>query len=128
MSVKQIEMIRGARKIVDDCTGVKKDELVLIITDTGMSFSIAESLAIAARERDAEVMVSLMSPRPVEGNDPPLPIVQAMQSANVIFMACSRSIFHSPSRIQAAKNGARGISITELLKMICSVEQLRQTS
>lgn len=113
MGVKQIEMIRGAKKLVDDCTGVKKDELVLIITDTGMPFSIAESLAIAARERGAEVMVSLMSPRPVEGNDPPLPIVQAMQSANVIFMACSRSIFHSPSRIQAAKNGARGISITE---------------
>ena len=63
MGVKQIEMIRGARKIVDDCTGVKEDELVLIITDTGMPFSIAEVLAIAARERGAEVMVSLMSPR-----------------------------------------------------------------
>ncbi len=113
MSVKQIEMIKGARKLVDDCTKVKEGELVLIITDTGMPFSIAETIAMAARERGAEVMISLMSPRPIEGNDPPLPIVQAMQSADVIFMACSRSIFHSPSRVQAAKNGARGISITE---------------
>jgi len=113
MGVKQIEMIKGARKLVDDCTKVKGGELVLIITDTGMPFSIAETIAMAARERGAEVMISLMSPRPVEGNDPPLPIVHAMQTANVIFMACSRSIFHSPSRVQAAKNGVRGISITE---------------
>jgi len=113
MGVKQIEMIKGARKLVDDCTKVKGGELVLIITDTGMPFSIAETIAMAARERGAEVMISLMSPRPVEGNDPPLPIVHAMQTANVIFMACSRSIFHSPSRVQAGKNGARGISITE---------------
>lgn len=113
MAFKQIEMIRGARKLVDDCTKVKEGELVLIITDTGMPSSIAETVAMAARERGAEVMISVMSPRPVEGNDPPLPIVQAMQVANVIFMACSRSIFHSPSRIQAGKNGARGISITE---------------
>jgi len=113
MNVKQIEMIKGARKLVDDCTNVKGGELVLIITDTGMPFSIAETIAMAARERGAEVMISLMSPRPVEGNDPPLPIVHAMQTANVIFLACSRSIFHSPSRVQAAKKGARGISITE---------------
>ena len=113
MNVKQIEMIRGARKLVDDCTKVKEGEIVFIITDTGMPFSIAETIAMAARERGAEVMISLMSPQAVEGNDPPLPIVQAMQSADVIFMACSRSIFHSPSRVQASKNGARGISVTE---------------
>jgi leucyl aminopeptidase (aminopeptidase T) len=113
MGVKQIEMIKGAKKLVDDCTKVKGGELVLVITDTGMPFSIAECIAMVARERGAEVMITLMSPRPVEGNDPPLPIVQAMQCTNVIFMACSRSIFHSPSRIQAGKNGARGISITE---------------
>jgi 2,5-dihydroxypyridine 5,6-dioxygenase len=111
--MKKIEMIKGARKLVDECVKVREGENVLIITDTGMPLSIAEILAIACKERGAEVMITIMSPRQVEGNDPPPPIGEAMQKAQVIFIACSRSIFHAQSRIKAQKAGARGISLTE---------------
>ena len=111
--MKKIEMIRGAKKLVDECVKVKEGENVLIVTDTGMQLSIAEILAIACKERGAEVMITIMSPRQVEGNDPPPPISEAMQKAQVIFLACSRSIFHAHSRIKAQKAGARGISLTE---------------
>lgn len=106
-------MVKGARKLVDECTNVKEGENVLIITDTGMPLSLSETLAIVCREKGAETVITIMSPRRVQGNDPPPPIVEAMQRAQVIFLVCSRSIFHTHSRLNAARAGARGISISE---------------
>ena len=37
--LKQIEMIMGAKKILDECTNVRKGENVLIIVDTGVPLS-----------------------------------------------------------------------------------------
>ncbi len=105
--MKMIEMVKGAKKIVDELTNVKKGENVLIITDTGMPFSIAETLAMVCKEREAEPVITIMSPVLVDFDDPPPTIGEAMQKADVIFMACSRSIFHSKSRIRAMKTGAR---------------------
>jgi len=111
--MKTIEMIKGAQKLVDECTKVREGENVLILTDTVTSLSIAEVVAIACKERGAEAMIMIMSPTPVEGNDPPPPVAAAMQKAQVIFMACSRSIFHTPSRVQATKGGARCFVFSE---------------
>jgi leucyl aminopeptidase (aminopeptidase T) len=111
--MKKIEMIKGAKKLVDDCIKVKEEENVLIITDTNMPFSISETLAIACRERGAEAVITIMNPMRVEGNDPPPPIGEAMQKAQVIFQVLSRGIFHSPSTRKAAKAGARGMTIAE---------------
>jgi len=110
--MKKIEMIKGAKKLVDECTKVKKGENVLIVTDTVMPLSIAETLVIASKERGAEAIIIIMSP-PIEGNDPPPPVAEAMQKAQVIFMACSRDILHTPSRIRATKAGARCFTIAE---------------
>jgi 2,5-dihydroxypyridine 5,6-dioxygenase len=111
--MKRIEMIKGAKKLVDQCARVKEGENVLIVTDTGMPLSIAETLAIACTERGAEAMITIMSPIPVEGNDPPPPIAEAMQKAQVIFLVCSQSIGHAYARVRAQKAGARIVSITE---------------
>jgi 2,5-dihydroxypyridine 5,6-dioxygenase len=108
--MKQIEMIKGAKKMLDDCMNVKKGENVLIILDTSMPWSIAETLAMACKEREAEPTIIIMSPVPVDGNDPPPPVAEAMQKAQVIFLG-SRGIFHSPSRIRAVSAGARSLTI-----------------
>jgi 2,5-dihydroxypyridine 5,6-dioxygenase len=111
--MKMIEMVKGAKKIVDECTNVIKGENVLIITDTGMPFSIAETLAMVCKEREAEPVITIMSPVLVDFGDPPPTVGEAMQKADVIFMACSRSIFHSQSRIRAMKTGVRCFSFAE---------------
>jgi 2,5-dihydroxypyridine 5,6-dioxygenase len=95
--MKKIEMIIGAKKIVDECTKVKQGENVLIITDTGEPFSI----------------IIIMSPHQIEGNDPPPTVAEAMLKAHVIFLALSRSIFHSHSRVRATKLGARCFAFSE---------------
>ncbi len=111
--IKKSEMIKGAKKLVDECTKVKEGENVLIITDTGRPLSIAETLAVACKERGAEPIITILSPRQVEGNDPPPPVTEAMQKAEVIFMVLSQGIFHSPSRTKAAKMGARGMTLPQ---------------
>ncbi len=112
--MKKVEMIKGAKKLVDECTRVKEGENVLILTDTQMPLSIAEVLAIACKERGAEAAIIIMSPPAAEyGGDPPAPIAEAMQKAQVVFIVCSRSIFSSPSRVKAAQAGARCFNFSE---------------
>ena len=111
--MKKIEMMKGAKRIVDDCIKVRESENVLIITDTNMPFSIAEVMAMACKERGAETMIMIMSPPRIAGNDPPPPVAEAMQKAQVIFYTCSRSIFHSPCRLRATKAGARFFAFSD---------------
>ena len=114
--MKKIEMMKGAKKLVDECTKVKEGENVLIITDTVTPLSIAEVLAMACKERGAEAVIAIMSPNPSEGeqNDPPPPVMEAMQKAQVIFAVGSRSIFHSSSRAKAIKAGVRYFGFSEV--------------
>lgn len=112
--MKRIEMIRGAQKMVDDCTNVKRGEIVLIVTDTVTPLSIPEVLAIACRERGADPIIMITTPLPIEQSDPSELVAEAMQKAQVIFWICSRSNYHSQSRLKAIKAGARFFIFTEL--------------
>lgn len=112
--MKKIEMIRGAKKMVDEFTKVKEGENILIITDTEMPFSIAEVLAMACTERGAVPVITIMSPSPRDGMEPPPTIAGAMQKAQVIFIALSKGIMHTESRVRAANAGARGMQIVGL--------------
>lgn len=110
--MKKIEMIKGAKKILDECTKVKKGENVLIIIDTEMPLSIAETLAMACKEREAEPVIVIISPVSGGGNYPPPPVAEAMQKAQVILQG-SVGIFHTPSRVRATNAGARCLIIAQ---------------
>lgn len=109
--MRQIEMIRGARTIVETCAGIKPGESVLIITDTNM-VKIAEVLAMAVRERDAEPILAVMIPRRGHGEEPPACIAEAMKKANVILTPVSTSITHTRAVKEAAAAGSRAIALT----------------
>ena len=109
--MRQIEMIRGARTIVETCAGVKPGESVLIITDTNM-VKIAEVLAMAVRERDAEPILAVMIPRRGHGEEPPACIAEAMKKANVILTPVSTSITHTRAVKEAAAAGSRAVALT----------------
>jgi 2,5-dihydroxypyridine 5,6-dioxygenase len=109
--MKRIEMIRGARTIVETCAGVKPGESVLIVTDTNM-IGIAEVLAMAAKERDAEPILAAMIPRKGHGEEPPPCIAEAMKKASVILTPVSTSITHTVAVKEAAAAGSRAIMMT----------------
>lgn len=109
--MKRIEMIRGARTIVENCAGVKSGESVLVVTDTNM-VEIAEVLAQAVQERDAEPIIAVMIPRKGHGEEPPPSVSEAMKKANVFLTPVSTSITHTRSTKEAVAAGSRGIIMT----------------
>lgn len=105
-------MIVGAKTLVVDCANVKQGEEVLIVTDTN-KLSIAKVVAAAARERDAKIVVMIMPPPKVPGQEPPTIVAEAMKNADVVFMPLTRSVVHSTATIEARKAGARVINMAE---------------
>jgi len=110
--MKDILMVKGARILVDVCTKIKPEEKVLIVTDM-VKFNLATVLAGVAKERGAEVIVSLMKPREKAGQEPPVSIAEAMKEADVVFSPVSYSITHTHAVKNAAACGTRIIVMTD---------------
>jgi 2,5-dihydroxypyridine 5,6-dioxygenase len=110
--MKEVLMTRGAGKLMDICARVKPQENVLIVTDFSR-VKIAQVLTTAAYERDAEVIVAIMTPRRGHGQEPPPPIAEAMKKADVIFTPVSYSITHTEAMKRALESGARSLVMTE---------------
>jgi 2,5-dihydroxypyridine 5,6-dioxygenase len=110
-------MMRGARKIVEVCAAVKPGERVCIVADSASPFpEIANCLAAAAHERDAEVVITIMSPRDVDGAEPPPAVVDAMKASHVALLPVSYSISHSEGVRSAMKQGTRVASLVAFTK------------
>lgn len=128
------EMLKTARIAVTLCAAVKRNEEVLIVTDTN-KVRIAEALAKASKEVGAETVTSIMAPRQMHGNEPPKTIAAAMKIADVIFTPTTYAITHTDSMVEALGTGARSIilrGVTEemMIKgaMTTNYEELRRTS
>src|SRR5438552_5655197 len=104
-------MRHGARILVSTCTDVQPGENVLVITDEARR-PIADAVAMAARERGADVVVAEMFPRGADAQEPPAPIAEAMMHADVIFTPVSVSITHTNAMKQAVARGARGAMLS----------------
>jgi leucyl aminopeptidase (aminopeptidase T) len=99
-------LIEGAKTAVLTCMGVKKREVVLIITDPERR-NIAESLFAANKDVGANVMIIQMEPRTRHGEEPPRIIADAMKKADVIFAPTTFSLSHTQARKKASRSGAR---------------------
>ncbi len=109
--MRHLLMMRGARILLDTCGAVKASEAVLIVTDPE-KVAIAETLAAAAYERNAETILVVMAPRSIDGEEPPPAVANAMQRADVIFMPVAKSLAHTHATKAALQAGARVLSMT----------------
>lgn len=109
--MKRVQMMKGARILVDTCASVRPSELVLIVTDTER-VGIAEVLMSVCYEREAEATMAVMTPRRVDGEEPPRSIAEAMKTAQMIFMPVTCSITHTNASRAALQAGARVLSMT----------------
>lgn len=89
-----------------DCLGVKKDETVLIVTDTEKR-PIGEVLFAVCREIAREALFMEMEPRRVNGAEPPPAITEAMKSVDVVICPTTMSLTHTDARRAACSAGAR---------------------
>lgn len=111
--MQQIALARGARILVETCAGVRTGERLLIVTDIGRPFAVAEALALAGENVGAVVSTIIMKPVPT-GQEPPEPVRGAMVSADVILAPVTGSLFHTEAAREAIVAGARLLSLTEI--------------
>lgn len=107
-----VEEMKGASIVVETCAAIEPDENVLVVTDWKVA-DVAERVAAAANERDANVTIAMMDPREYDGNEPEDTVAAAMMEADVIITPVHRSITHSEAAATAKENGARLISMVK---------------
>jgi leucyl aminopeptidase (aminopeptidase T) len=104
-------MMRGVKAILDDCANLEKNESVLIITDTKLT-ALGEAIAAGVYEREAEPIITVITPRKRDGQEPPKIVAEAMKYADLIIAPVSKSITHTQSVKQATESGARILLMT----------------
>lgn len=103
-------IMNGARKIVRTLARVASGEQVLIAADTDTA-AVAEALAAAALEITPDVVTTFMTPREVDGDEPPAIVAAALLAANVALLPVSYSISHSTATRRALEGGTRVLSL-----------------
>ena len=109
--MKHIFAIRGAKAIVEICASIKEGEHVLIVTDFD-TLKSAQIIAGAVLANNADVEMVVMTPRELDGNEPPLSTRAAMEKSEVILMPVSKSLAHTEATKSALINGSRILSLT----------------
>jgi len=100
----------GARKVVRTCARVAPGESVVVVADTD-TVEVADVLAAAALEVTDDVVTTLMTPRRVDGDEPPGIVSAALQAATVALIPVSYSISHSSAVHAALDRGTRVLSL-----------------
>lgn len=103
-------IMNGARKVVRVLARVQPGEQVLVVADTDTAL-VAEALAAAALEVTSEVTTAVMTPRRVDGDEPPDVVAAALRAADVALLPVSYSISHSTAVRVALQGGTRVLSL-----------------
>ncbi len=103
-------IMNGARKVVRTLARVASEEQVLVAADTDTA-AVAEALAAAALEITPDVVTTFMTPRQVDGDEPPAIVAAALLAANVALVPVSYSISHSTAVRKALQHGTRVLSL-----------------
>jgi leucyl aminopeptidase (aminopeptidase T) len=110
--MRELQMLKGAKTLIDVCVKAKPGENVLVVTDMANT-SIAKTILTVALDRGAESMMMIMEPRKRAGQEPPKPVAEAMKAADVVFIPVSYSITHTHAVKDAAEAGTRLIVMTD---------------
>ena len=89
-----------------DCLGIKDHETVLIVTDEHR-YKIGRALFDVCRDLAADVIFMEMTPRRVNGAEPPAAISEAMKTVDVSICPTSTSLTHTDARRAACAAGSR---------------------
>ena len=108
----EIQMIKGALKLLNVCAAVKPEEEVLIIADYNME-KIGKTIASATYQIGAEPVLVYLVPRGTDGQEPPKSVATALKQSSVFLAPVSKSITHTKAVKEAVQNGSRGLMLTQ---------------
>lgn len=112
----------AAKKVVDECLGVKPGEVVTILTDSENDERrrIARSFWEAAREQGAEPILVEMLPRGTSGEEPPFTIAALMALSDVLLCPTTKSLSHTRARQNASRRHVRIASLPGITEKMAS--------
>ncbi len=110
----------GARLILRTSAALREKEKVLIVVDRDTQ-AIGDAMLAAARSLGTDPVLLSILPREHDGAEPPPLVATAMESADLILLACRKSLTHTHARRQANRAGARVISIPGITEDMLSV-------
>ncbi len=111
------ELIKGIRSIVETCMEVKPGERVLIITDNeGGPMWVAQLAMSVISSMGAEVVLTVVNPWEVAGQEPPPAVAAAMKNVDAILYLSDKAggLPHTDARKEATAAGAKYYSIFQI--------------
>jgi leucyl aminopeptidase (aminopeptidase T) len=109
--LRMMDVMEGAKNCAINYGLVKRDEKVLIITDTKSDFRMAEAIALVCREVGADVTIMIMRVRDLPNQEPPKAVSEAMKAVDIVFAPLYYTISHTNARFEAHKNGAAYVGL-----------------
>jgi leucyl aminopeptidase (aminopeptidase T) len=104
------DLQRAVETVVGPCLGVQAGEDVVIVVDRTTQ-ALGDALRDAAAALGAEPVMTVMEPRPVDGQEPPAAVAAALAAARVFIAPTRRSLSHTRARKAASEAGARGATL-----------------
>jgi leucyl aminopeptidase (aminopeptidase T) len=104
------DLDRAVATVVRRCLAVAEGEDVVVVVDEPLR-ELGERLRAEAQAAGADGVLTVMSPRAVDGSEPPAPVAAAMAACDVFIAPASRSLSHTLARKRATENGARGATL-----------------
>ena len=104
------DLDRAVRTVVTRCLAVREGEDVVVATDEPLK-ALGERLREAAQAVGGEAVLTVMSPRPTDGAEPPAPVAEALAACDVFIAPASKSLSHTLARKRASERGARGATM-----------------
>ena len=102
---------RGAVRLLQTCARAKREDRILIVTDSETDPAIARTIMSAAMSLAMEACTITMTARALPGQEPPEPVTAAMLVSDVVICPTSRTMYHTDARTAACRRGARFISM-----------------
>lgn len=102
-------LARLARRAIEDYLAVEPGEVVLLLSDSGTSEAIPHALASAVSAVGADPIHVQILPRSASGVELPEAILAAVEAADVVISAASRSPYHSSLKVRAQNARTRGV-------------------
>ncbi len=100
------DLMSISEKLLRDCLNLKGGEAFLVVTDSSKR-EIGAALYQAGLNLGADAMLLEMKTRSRNGEEPPLPVAEAMISSQVVVCPTQYSLTHTQARKKAVEKGAR---------------------
>jgi len=110
-------MSKAVNVVLKKCLNLKKDERILIVTDSKLYNLAMEFFWHAAKISKTVKLVTMPIPN-VNGTEPPKGIAEEMLKYDVEILITTKSLSHTNARINASKKGARVVTMPGITKQI----------